>query len=303
MENRFKKAEIATWIGIVANLFLAIMKGIAGVISGSRALIADAAHSASDVVSSIAVLAGIRAAQKPPDKEHPYGHGKAENVAAIIVAILLVVVGIEIALSSFKVFFGEIPKAPTMLAIVVILISIVVKEILFQYKYRLGKKINSPALIAEAWHHRSDVLSSVAAFVGIGGAIIGSNLGYAGFVYLDPLAGVVVAILVIKMGYQLAKESTLVMLEQVLDKEASQQFLETANKVSGVLRVDELHARTHGHYIIIDIKVGVNPALTVEDGHRISKDVKQSLLKNHSEVKNVLVHINPYRKKLAAAAE
>ncbi|WP_096198912.1 cation diffusion facilitator family transporter [Bacillus sp. FJAT-45350] len=295
MENRFKQAELATWIGIIVNGLLAIMKGIVGWLSGSRALIADAAHSASDVAGSIAILAGLRTAQKPPDKDHPYGHGKAENIATIIVAILLIVVGVEIAISSTKIFFGAAPVAPAGIALIAIVISILAKEAMFQYKYRLAKKINSSALMAEAWHHRSDVLSSIAAFVGVAGAIIGKSLGYPILIYLDPLAGLIVSIFVIKIGYELAKESCLIMLEQVLDKEQSKPFIQTVQHVAGVKRVDELLARNHGHYIVIDLKVSVESKLSVEEGHLISKNIKHKLLEDHQNVKKVFIHINPYR--------
>ncbi|QGG48822.1 cation diffusion facilitator transporter family protein [Heliorestis convoluta] len=295
MDQRFKQAEFATWVGIVLNGLLAVMKGIVGWLSGSRALIADAAHSASDVAGSVAVLAGLKTAQKPPDANHPYGHGKAENVATIVVAVLLIVVGIEIAIESTKVFFGEVPKAPKGYALVAIVISILVKELLFQYKHRLAKKINSSALQAEAWHHRSDALSSIAAFVGVLGAVIGQQYNYPILIYFDPLAGLLVSVLVIKIGYTLAKESGLIMMEQVLEPEETEPFLETVHTVSGVSRVDELFARTHGHYIVIDIKVSVDPDLSVEEGHSISKNVKNALLEKHKNIRKVFVHINPYR--------
>ncbi len=296
MEHRFKQAEVATWIGIIVNGLLTVLKGTIGWLSGSRALIADAAHSASDVVGSVAVLAGLRTAQKPPDEDHPYGHGKAENVASIIVAILLVVVGIEIAISSIKIFFGEMPNAPKGIALVAISISLVVKEILFQYKYHLSKKINSPALLAEAWHHRSDALSSVAAFAGVLGAIVGQHLNVPVLIYLDPLAGLLVSLIVVKVGFSLAKESSSIMLEQVLEPEKTIPYIHTAASVQGVKRVDELLARSHGHYMVIDIRIGVNPFISVEEGHTISKQVKKALLANHSNIKKVFVHINPYRK-------
>ncbi|MDQ0256386.1 cation diffusion facilitator family transporter [Evansella vedderi] len=271
------------------------MKGIIGWIAGSRALIADAAHSASDVPGSIAVLAGLRTAQKPPDKEHPYGHGKAENIATIVVAILLIGVGVEIAFSSFKILFGEIPMAPKGVALVAIVISILGKELLFQYKNRLAKKINSSALQAEAWHHRSDALSSFAALIGVLGAILGQHLNYPILLYFDPLAGVVVSLVVIKIGFSLGKEASLIMLEQVLDAEKTKLFIRTVTTIDSVKRVDELLARTHGHYIVVDIKVSVDPTISVEEGHLIAKEVKRSLLTNHSDIKRVFVYINPYR--------
>ncbi|MUK87734.1 cation diffusion facilitator family transporter [Ornithinibacillus sp. L9] len=295
MDNRFKQAEIATWIGMVVNGLLAVMKGIIGWLSGSRALIADAAHSASDVAGSIAVLAGLRTARKPPDEDHPYGHGKAENVATIIVAILLIFVGFEVAMSSFEVFLGEAPTAPKGLALVAIIVSILVKELLFQYKFRLAKKINSSALLAEAWHHRSDALSSMAAFVGVLGAILGQYFNIPILVYLDPLAGLFVSLIVIKIGFSLVKESSSIMMEQVLEPEKIKPFMDTVMNVPGVKRIDELLARNHGHYIVIDIRVSVDPYITVEAGHTISKDVKDALLEHHDDVNKVFVHINPYR--------
>lgn len=296
--NRFKQAETATWIGIIANGMLAIMKGIIGWIAGSRALIADAAHSASDVAGSFAVLAGLKTAKKPPDKDHPYGHGKAENIATIVVAILLIVVGLEIALSSLKLFFEEAPVAPKGIALLAILISILVKEVLFQYKYRLAKKINSQALLAEAWHHRSDVLSSVAAFIGVFGAMLGQQYQIPVLLYFDPLAGLIVAVIVIKIGFSLAKQSSSVMMEQVLEQEEIQPFYETVAMIEGVKNIDEILARTHGHYVVVDIKVAVDANLSVAEGHMISKQVKEKLLTDHDKIKKVFVHINPYQREV-----
>src|SRR5699024_5525566 len=130
----------ATWIGIIVNIFLALLKAIGGILSGSRALIADALHSASDIAGSIVILFAVKISNKPPDAEHPYGHGKTANIASIIVALLLILVGLEISISSAKVFFGEIPQSPAKLALIILMSSILIKEILFQYKIRLGKK-------------------------------------------------------------------------------------------------------------------------------------------------------------------
>src|SRR5690625_724632 len=151
MNDRFQKAQFASILGIVANLILAVIKGIGGVLGNSRALIADAFHSASDVVSSIAVLVGIKAAQKPPDSEHPYGHGKAENIATLIVSFLLFVIGFEILTDAVSVIWSETEDRShtSIIALYIVIFSVIVKEALFQYKYRLGKKINSPAIIAD----------------------------------------------------------------------------------------------------------------------------------------------------------
>lgn len=294
MRGHTKQVLVATWVGIFFNTFLAIMKGVAGLISGSRALLADALHSTSDIVGSFVILFGVRIAAKPPDKEHPYGHGKAENVASVIVALLLIVVGIEISISSIKVLFGEIPTAPTKLALFVIILSILIKEMLFHYKYRLGKKYHSAALVAEAWHHRSDSLSSIAALVGIGLAMLGEAFQLTYLLYGDALAGIIVSIIVIKVGYDLAKDSSVVMLEKVLDQQEIYPYTNTASHVDGVQRIDEILARTHGSYIVIDIKISVDPNLTVKQGHDIAHILKNNLQSTHDEVADVFVHINPY---------
>lgn len=294
LKDHTNKIYQATWIGIFANLFLTIIKGLGGFLSGSKALIADALHSASDIVSSVVILFAVRISNKPPDKEHPYGHGKAENIASIIVALLLIVVGIEISISSIKILFGQNPLAPTQVALYIIIFSIILKEILFQYKMRLGKKYKSTALISDAWHHRSDSLSSLAALIGVGGAILGEKLELPLLIYGDAVAGVVVSIIVIKVGYDLAKESSLVVLEKVLSDEDISKYRKTLLSIEGINHIDELLARTHGSYVIIDLKISVDSKLNVREGHNIGKSAKKALMNTHPEVSNVLVHINPF---------
>lgn len=294
MTQRERTIVRATWLGIIVNITLTIIKAIGGVVSGSRALLADAVHSASDAISSVVILFAVKIANKPPDEEHPYGHGKAENIAAMIVAILLIVIGIEISISSIKVFFGDTPTAPTIVALYILIISIILKEILFYYKHYIGKKHNSPALIADAWHHRSDSLSSLAALGGVGLAILGENLNITFLVYGDAIAGIVVSVIVIKVGYDLIKSSANVVLEQVLPEPEMKKYVITVETIKGVKRVDELLARTHGSYVIIDIKISVDPNITVKEGHDIARLTKDTLLKTYEEVENVLVHVNPH---------
>jgi cation diffusion facilitator family transporter len=291
--KRFKQAEFAAWVGILGNVALAVLKVTVGMVGNSRALVADAVHSASDVVGSLAVLIGLRAAKLPPDEDHPYGHGKAESIAAIIVSVILFMVGVQIAYSSFESFFEPI-TSPSIIAVYAAFFSIVVKEIMFQYKYRLGKKLKSDALIINAWEHRSDVYSSIAAVIGIGGAVFGNYIGIPWMVYLDPGAGILVSLLVMRMAWQLGKESIHNTLDHVLHEEDALELRKTAAGVEGVIQVDELHAREHGHYVIVDIKIAVNPNLTVEAGHAIGKQVKETLIQKHEHVHNVLIHINPY---------
>ncbi|MDG5786446.1 cation diffusion facilitator family transporter [Evansella sp. AB-P1] len=291
-DERYKKVKFGAWVGIIGNIALAILKAIVGVISNSRALVADAVHSASDVVGSVAVLIGIRAAQLPPDRDHPYGHGKAETVTAIIVAVLLFFVGLEIAIGAVKAFFEPI-AVPKTVAIYAVILSIIVKECMFRYKIYLGKKYKSDALITDAWHHRSDVFSSVAALLGIGASILGGAIGISFLVYADPLAGLFVALLICKMAWKLGSEAIHNTLDHVLHDEDTKEMLQTVEKVPGVLEVNELLAREHGHYVIVDLKIAVDPTITVEDGHKIGKRVKEKLMEDNY-VQDVRVHINPY---------
>lgn len=293
-DQRFKQAEYAAWVGIVGNALLALVKGIVGWMASSKALIADATHSASDVAGSLAVLFGIRAAKQPPDKDHPYGHGKAEPIAAIIVSVLLIVVGIEVAIGAIKSIFAGMDQAPKAYAIAAIIFSVIIKEAMFQYKYRLGKKLRSQALIANAWEHRSDVYSSVAALIGVGGAVLGAYFGISWMIYLDAIAGLVVSALVIRMGIKLIKASIHSTMDHVLHEEDAEPLKMTAARVPGVIGVDELRAREHGHYVIVDVKICVNPNLTVHEGHQIGKQVKLLLIQKFSHVSDVFVHVNPY---------
>ncbi|KMM37547.1 cation diffusion facilitator family transporter [Guptibacillus hwajinpoensis] len=294
-EERFRKAEVAAIVGILGNIVLAVLKGVIGYSANSRALIADAAHSASDVAGSFAVFVGLRAAKLPPDKDHPYGHGKAESIAAIIVAVLLLLVGVEIGISSGRAIFQPI-EAPGTIALYAALVSIIVKEAMFRYKYRLGTKIKSDALIVNAYEHRSDVYSSIAVLIGIAGAILGSRFDLAWLIYADPIAGIFVSLLIGKMAIKLGFESIHNTLDHVLHEEDTIKYKQVIKAMDGVVNLDEFYAREHGHYVIIDIKLGVDPNISVKEGHDIGKAVKERLLED-DEVNDVLVHINPYEPK------
>ncbi|PLR80063.1 cation-efflux pump [Bacillus canaveralius] len=290
--NRFKQAESAAILGMAGNAVLAIIKWIIGVNANSKALIADAVHSASDISGSLAVFIGLRASRQPPDEDHPYGHGKAESIAAIIVAVLMVMIGFEVGKASFEALFEPL-QAPKGIAIVAVVISIIVKEAMFRYNYNLGKRLNSDALIVNAYDHRSDVYSSIAALIGICAAIVGGWLGFDWLVYADPVAGFFVALLIIKMAWTLGRESIHNTLDHVLHEEDTQEFRNIVENIPEVKKIDVLHAREHGHYVIIDLKISVDPVITVEEGHRIGKKVKERLMKM-GNVHNVFVHINPY---------
>jgi cation diffusion facilitator family transporter len=293
-DDRFQKAEFAAWVGIGGNIALAVLKGFIGIKAGSKALIADAVHSASDVAGSFAVLIGLRAAKLPPDEDHPYGHGKAESIASIVVSVLLLLVGVEIGISAVKTLWNGVHSAPHSYALIAIGISIVVKEVMFRYKNNLGKKLGSQALIANAWEHRSDVYSSIAALIGVLGALAGNYLDIPLFYYFDPAAGLFVSLLVLKMGYNLVVEAIHNAFDHVLHHEDAAELISTVQRVKGVITVDDLRAREHGHYVIVDIKISVNPKISVIEGHDIARSAKQHLMKRFIHVSDVFVHVNPY---------
>jgi len=293
-DERFKRAAAGAWLGIIGNLILAAVKFVAGWISGSKALIADAVNSASDVAGAAAVLIGLRAAKKPPDEDHPYGHGKAESISAIIVSMLLIVVGVEVGISAVEAIWTGEMAVPPWYTLLVVAVTIAAKEVMFQYTYRLGKRVNSQALIANAWDHRSDVYASLAVFIGVGGAMLGGAWNVPWLVYLDPIAGILVSLLVVRMGYRLIMESIHNTLDHVLHEEDAADLRSAVEEVKGVLAVDELRAREHGHYVVVDVKISVNPRITVLEGHDIAKSVKQHLIERFPHVSDVFTHVNPY---------
>jgi cation diffusion facilitator family transporter len=289
---RNKRLKKAAWTGIIGNLLLSVLKGVAGILGNSKALIADAFHSASDVITSIVVLLGINAAQKPPDSDHPYGHGKAELVAAIIVSVLLGVVGIELILNT-GVSISDPREAPSSWVLIVVLISILVKELLYQYKRRVGRELNSQAMIADAMHHRSDSLSSIAVLVGVGVSLLADTFQAEWLVLADPVTGILIALMILKMAWDIGNEAVHKTMDHTLHQDQTVSMRNRVMDVSGVKSIDSFRAREHGHYVIVDIKISVPAALSVEEGHQIGKKVKYELMKIKG-VEDVLVHVNPY---------
>jgi cation diffusion facilitator family transporter len=292
--ERNRQGEFVIWLGLACNAALAVMKAVIGILGNSKALIADAVNSASDVFGSIAVLIGLKASRKPPDEDHPYGHGKAESIAAIIVSVLLMVVGLEIGLSGVRSIFAGIDEPPGWIALVALIISIVVKEAMFRIQFRIGKKTNSLAIIASSWDHRSDVFASVAALVGVGGAMLGGRLQMEWLYYLDPAAAIFVSLLVIRVGYKQVMNAIHSAIDHVMHEEDAAEIVQAAGQVPGVLAVDELRARELGPYVIVDVKISVDPCITVQEGHSIAKRVKQKLIGEFDHVFDVFVHVNPY---------
>lgn len=284
--DRGKSASQVAVISLVTNVALTVAKGAVGIIAGSTAVVADAAHSASDILATAIVFFGLRISGAPPDETHHYGHAKFESVAAKIVALILIVTGLGLGLNAISVLRGGEAEVPGGLAIWITAISIAAKEGLYRYVYGVGNRLGSTALQAEAWHHRSDAASSVAALIGVVGA-------YLGYPFFDPLAGLAVAALIVQMGGKLYVQSVRELIDEAPKEAVIEDIKQAADNTPGVLSVTEVKARNVGPNVLVDLKICVNRYLTVEQGHNIASKAKRRILGDIPEVDNVLIHVNP----------
>lgn len=298
METTSRKREImrVTLIGSVGNLLLLIFKFIAGFTGYSSAMIADAVHSLSDFVTDVIVLLFVNISSKPKDEGHDYGHGKYETLATSIIGIVLLFVGIglfwEGAGKVYGFFFrGEVPEAPGTIALIAAVASIVVKELLYQYTVRVGKKQNSQVVMANAWHHRSDAFSSIGTMVGIGGAIL---LGQQWSV-LDPLAAVVVSVFIVKVSFTLILPSINELLERSLPKDMEEEILQIVTHHPEIHSPHNLRTRRIGNAIAIEVHVRVNGQMTVERSHAIMCKAEQELRLRFGNATHIALHVEPLK--------
>jgi cation diffusion facilitator family transporter len=293
MATQNKQSLLAAWISLVSNIFLTVIKVVVGLLFNSPVLLADGVHNAADVVASAASLGSMRISNLPADEDHPYGHGKAEVIASGIVAIILGFAALFIAYHAVEALFKPAVEA-SMLALVAALISLVWKQVLYVYTMRIGKQINSKGLIATAYDHLADVYASVAAVVGIGLGLLGDHFNIPFAAYGDPIAGILVSILVIKMAFEMGREAIDVLMEKNVSEEKIQEYTQVVKAIPQVKRIDRLRAREHGHYILVDIRVGVPGELTIQEGHDIGRSIKKTIMEKDEQVQEVLVHLNPW---------
>jgi cation diffusion facilitator family transporter len=285
--QRYHAGWTATMVGIVGNLVLAVLKGVIGVLTGSVALVADAFHSLADTFSSIIVLIGLRYSSRPADHNHHYGHAKAESIVAKIVAVMLLIGGVGIAWSAVGVIrANDGIRIPASMALWAAGLSILAKEAMYQYAIRVARRIQSAAVKADAWHHRTDAFSSIAALAGIGGAMLG-------FPILDPIAGIVVAGMIVWAAVGIYWSAALELMDPAPCPELMEKLRGDALSIRGILAVHEIKGRLNGPKIFIDLKIGVQGELTVLEGHRLASQAKHKILGDHPEVEDVLVHVNP----------
>lgn len=290
MEQNFKKvATRVSLVSIVANIFLSLFKLLAGIIAHSGAMISDAIHSASDVFSTIVVMVGVKLSSKESDKEHPYGHERMECVAAIVLATILAVTGLGIGFTAAKkIAGGEFDNLviPGTLALAAAVISIVVKEAMFLYTKINAKRIDSGALMADAWHHRSDALSSVGALIGIAGARMGVPV-------LDAVASVVICVFIEKAAYEIFKDAVDKMVDKACEEGVEDDLKKCALAQSGVLGVDLLRTRTFGNKIYVDIEISADGSESLKVAHDIAEQVHDAIEQEFPKVKHIMVHVNP----------
>lgn len=287
-DDNYKKGEHGALVGILINLGLFFFKGFAGIFGASHAMVADALHTASDLVTSIGVLIGFKIAKQPADAEHPYGHGRAESIMAKLVALALIMLGIKVAYDAVRVIALQEFTVPHQIALWAAIVSILVKEALFQYTHHIGKKISSTSLMADAWHHRTDAISSVAALIGIGGARLGMPI-------LDPIAALVVAILVIKIGFSTFHKAYDELMDASLPKEVMDQIHGLTSQIKGVKRIKNIKARKLGIDVFIDMTIDVEPKMSVEEAHKITDQIRRNILHKLTNTKDILIHVEPYR--------
>ena len=287
METRFDEANKVTLLSIIWNIILTLIKIFAGIFGRSNSMIADGMHSASDIISSFGVLIGNKISKTPNDKDHNYGHEKAETLVSFLLSILLIIVSIKIGFNGIQSLFNlDSVQIPTILPLIVSVISIIIKEYQYRITIKVANKINSPSLKADAWHHRSDALSSIAAFIGIGGSLLG-------FKALDPIAAIAVAFFVAKVGFDILKDSANELMDYSIDDEQAAQIISIAKETKGVLNLGELKSRRHGAMAYLDLTICVDKNLTVFEGHEIATNLEKCLIEKMNFIKGITVHVEP----------
>ncbi len=292
-EVNYNQGEKILLVCIVGNIVLSLLKLLAGILGNSKAMVADALHSTSDIVATTVVLIGIKIAQKPKDKEHPYGHGKVEPIAAAFVAFALFFAAAVIIKSTIESIITGSIITPNYIAVAAAILSISVKEAMFRVTYGAGKKIRSESIVADAWHHRSDAYSSIGTLIGIMGSIVGNQFNIRLLKYLDPLAGVVVACLILKVAFGILRNSIGGLMDASPDINTI-QFIENAViSVDGIISVPMIKARYVGSYLFVDMKIGVSSKITVNEGHTLAAKAKDKLMESVTDINEVLIHVEP----------
>jgi cation diffusion facilitator family transporter len=285
--DHYNTAVKVSILSIILNIVLSIVKFVAGLLGKSSAMISDAVHSFSDVLSTFVVIAGIKLASKEADKEHPYGHERLESVASIILACMLVFVGFELGAQGVNhIRSGEVTEIPGRIALLAAIISILVKEGMFWYTKGIADRINSGALLADAWHHRSDALSSIGSFIGI-------MFARLGFPIMDSIASVIISLFIIKAAYEIFKDGVDKMVDHSCSSDKQKEIEDTVLNIDGVLGIDDIKTRLFGSKLYVDIEILADGNLSLRDSHSIAENVHHKIESTFPDCKHCMVHVNP----------
>jgi cation diffusion facilitator family transporter len=289
VDNLDSVATRVSTVSIIGNVLLSVIKLLAGIFANSSAMISDAVHSASDVFSTIVVIIGVKLSSKEADKDHPYGHERLECVAAIILSMILLLTGLGIGFSAAKnILRGDYGNldTPGILALFTAILSIVSKEVMFWYTKINAQRVDSSALMADAWHHRSDAFSSVGALIGIAGARMG-------FPVMDSIASLVIFCFIVKAAYDIFKDAVDKMVDHSCDAETEQAIYDCIIKNEEVKGIDLLRTRIFGNKIYADIEICVDGSYTLSKAHSIVEDVHDEIESSFPKIKHIMVHVNP----------
>ncbi|MDQ6769373.1 MAG: cation diffusion facilitator family transporter [Gemmatimonadota bacterium] len=290
MNEATKKSIRWAKAGLLTNAILVIVKFVAGIVGHANALVADAVESSADIFSSLIVWMGLSIASRPADEDHPYGHGKAEPIAAAVVSLLLLGAAVGISIMAIR----EIRTPhhlPAPFTLFVAAGVIIIKEILYRRVSRVGKEVGGTAITADAWHHRADAISSLAAFIGISIALIGGR----GFEAADDWAALVAAMVVAVNGFRTLKSAISGLMDEAPDRTVRERAVDAASKVDGVRSVERLNIRSSGLGFFVDLHVKADPSISLEEAHEIAARVKYAILEAIPNAVSVLVHMEPYR--------
>ena len=283
-----RAGKTVTLVGALINVLLILLKFLAGILGHSQALIADAVHSISDLFTDLVVLFGLRIGRKAPDESHPFGHGRLETLASSIVGLALIATALYLGINSALNIYHHTEYHPTRLALIGAGVSIVLKEFLYQYTVRIGRRIKSQLIKANAWHHRSDALSSVAVLLGVAGALINPS-----WHILDSFAALLVSFFIVKVGLDILRNTLREFTDAAPTAEVLDKISRCARSIEGVLDTHDLRVRTSGGFYQMEIHVLVDGQLTVAEGHRIAKEVENCLIDEVDEIDQIIVHVDP----------
>lgn len=292
-KEREKKVTRVTLAGSIVNLFLSVFKILSGVFGRSAAMVADGVHSLSDLMSDVVVLVFIRVSSKGKDREHEFGHGKFETLATVVVSLILVVVAanlISSGVSSIRsVISGEVLPTPGWIALVAAAVSVVSKEVLYRVTVKVGREVDSPVTVANAWHHRSDAFSSIGSLAAVGGAIL---LGQK-WTVLDPIASCVIGVMIIVVAVKMVVPSLQELLDASLPEDVEREIMDIIISVDGVCSAHGLKTRRNGTSVVMEAHIVVNPDITVEKAHEISTDVERAIRAKLGGQTQIALHVEP----------